>query len=439
MKIAFIAPTWEKFPHWPFHFPQLGPLTVAGLTPSGNEIEFIDERATPIGFDIEADVIAISSMTAQAARAYQIADEFRRRGKIVIIGGIHPTLMPEEAESHADSVVVGEAEAVWETVIKDLEEGRLKKRYTVDKPANEFCEIGRFPRRDLIAESGTYTRAFDGTRAIDTLQTTRGCIYDCEHCNVPSVYGRRLRSRPIDDVMAEIDSIKAKNVFIVDNLVYENRSYFMRLMRRLRETPKKWFAVGSLKMAEDREFLDEMSKSGCAFIYVGFDHLYENTYQSVRKSGLPGHYKEDVKIHDIDYGQDHIRLKEQYMGQVKIIQEAGIGVFGTFAFGFDTDDEGVFERTIDFALEVGLAFADFAILTPYPKSPLFNRLISEGRLFDTDWSHYNGCHVVFEPKRMSKETLKEGWRWAWDRFYEHKSVLRRLCEAFLPKGIKNLN
>ncbi len=176
-----------------------------------------------------------------------------------------------------------------------------------------------------------------------------------------------------------------------------------------------------------------MAKSGCAFLYMGFDHLYENTYQSL-KDAAPGHYKDDMKIHDIDYGQDHIRLAEEYKGAVKVIQDAGIGVFGTFAFGFDADDESVFERTVDFALGSGLSFADFAILTPYPKSPLYGRLKKEGRITDTDWSRYNGCHVVFTPRKMSPETLLEGWKSAWDRFYEHKSVLRRLCEAFLPKG-----
>jgi radical SAM superfamily enzyme YgiQ (UPF0313 family) len=140
-----------------------------------------------------------------------------------------------------------------------------------------------------------------------------------------------------------------------------------------------------------------------------------------------------MKIHDIDYGQDHIELADQYRGAVKSLQDAGIGVFGTFAFGFDTDDEGIFERTVDFALGADLILADFAILTPYPKSPLHTRLLREGRIIDHDWSHYNGCHVVFVPKRMTAETLRAGWNWAWERFYEEKTILRRLCEAFLPK------
>lgn len=432
MKIVFISPKWEKFPHWAYHLPQLGPLTVAGLTPKIHDVQYIDEHVREIDFSIDADLIAITAMTAQAARAYQIADEFRRRGKKVVIGGIHPTLLPDEAALHADCVVVGEAETAWEGLLNDFAEGNLKKRYAPSLAADGFCMSGRFPRRDILQVEG-YTRSFDGDRALDTMQTTRGCIYDCEHCNVPATYGRKLRSRPIDDVISEIETIEAKNIFIVDNLVLENRPYFMGLMKRMESIKKKWMSVGSLKMAKDREFLDAMAKSGCAFIYVGFDHLYENTYQSFRGSNLPGHYRDDMKIHDIDYKQDHISLAGDYMAAVRTIQDAGIGVFGTFAFGFDNDDESIFERTVEFALKADLALADFAIVTPYPNSPLQTRLKSEGRITDTDWSRYNGCHAVFEPKLMSAERLKAGWQYAWDRFYGHKTVLRRLCEAFLPK------
>jgi len=237
--------------------------------------------------------------------------------------------------------------------------------------------------------------------------------------------------------MSEMEIVEAKNVFIVDNVIHENRNYFMSLMKRLEEIDKKWIGVGTLKMAEDPEFIEAMSRSGCAFLYIGFDHLYENAYQSFKGRDLPGHYKEDIKIHDIDYGQDHVRLADHYRRAVKILQDAGIGVFGTFAFGFDTDDESIFERTVDFALSADLLLADFAILTPYPKSPLHGRLLHEGRIIDHDWKHYNGCHVVFEPKQMSAETLREGWNWAWKRFYEEKSILRRLCEAFLPKKTRS--
>ena len=432
MKILFIGPKWEKFPHWAYRFPQLGPLTVAGLTPPEYEILYLDEFVQPVDWDADADLVAITAMTAQAGRAYQIAEEFRRRGKLVAIGGIHATLLPEEAREHADVVVVGEAEAVWREVCQDLEQGTLRREYRTSATPGEFCIAGQFPRRDLLQVEG-YTRSFDGDRAIDTLQTTRGCIYSCQHCNVPSVYGRKLRSRPIEDVMSEMENVGAKNVFVVDNVIYENRTYFMNLMKRLEQIDKKWIGVGTLKMAEDPEFVEAMGRSGCAFLYVGFDHLYESTYQSFKGQDLPGHYREDMKIHDIDYGQDHVKLADQYRGAVKILQDAGIGIFGTFAFGFDTDDESIFERTVDFALSVDLLLADFAILTPYPKSPLYTRLLREGRIIDHDWNHYNGCHVVFEPKRMNTETLRAGWNWAWERFYEEKTILRRLCEAFLPK------
>jgi len=430
-KITFISPRWEKFPHWAYHLPQLGPLTVAGLTPSDFDVEFVDEFVSPIDFEIDTDLVAITTMTAQASNAYRIADEFRRRGKTVVLGGIHPTILPEEAQAHADAVVVGEAEPVWEKLCRDFEAGRLEKIYSAPGTPSDFCITGQFPRRDLLQVEG-YTRSFDGSRAIDTIQTTRGCIYDCEHCNVPAIYGRRLRSRPVDEVMAELDQVEAKNVFIVDNLIYENRKYMMELFRRLEEIDKKWMGVGTLKMADDLDFLEAMARSGCAFLYMGFDHLYENTYEAYKKE-LPGHYREDMKIHDIDYTQDHVKLDREYREKVRIIQEHGIGVFGTFAFGFDNDDESIFERTIDFALGTDLQLADFAIVTPYPKSPLHTRLIKEGRLFDTDWAHYNGCHVVFEPRNMSRERLVEGWQWAWDTFYGHKTILRRLCEAFLPK------
>lgn len=432
MKILFVSPEWEKFPHWAYRLPQLGPLTVAGLTPQEHEVIYVDDSVQPVDFEADADLVAITAMTAQASRGYQIADEFRRRGKLVAMGGIHATLLPEEAKEHADVVVVGEAEGVWRQVCRDIEEGTTQREYRSSAMPLEFCVGGQFPRRDLSQVEG-YTRAFDGDRALDALQTTRGCIYDCPHCNVPPVYGRKLRSRPIADVMSEMEMVEAKNVFIVDNLIYENRTYFMCLMKRLEEIDKKWIGIGTLKMAEDPEFVEAMARSGCAFLHIAFDHLYEDTYDSFKGQDLPGHYKEELKIHDIDYGQDYVKLADQYRGAVKKLQDAGIGILGNFAFGFDTDDEGIFERTIDFAFSADLILAHFAILTPYPKSPLHIRLSSEGRITDHDWTHYNGCHVVFEPKQMSANTLKQGWDWAWKRFYEEKTVLRRLCEAFLPK------
>lgn len=401
------------------------------MTPPDFEVDYVDEFVRPIDYAIETDLVAITAMTAQAANAYRIADEFRKRRKPVVIGGIHPTILPEEALKHADAVVVGEAESVWSHLCEDFLRGTLQKTYRASSIPSDFCISGQFPRRDLLQVEG-YTRSFDGDRALDTLQTTRGCIYDCEHCNVPVYYGRKLRSRPVDEVMEELQQVEAKNVFIVDNLIFENRKYMMEFLRRMEEIDTKWMGVGSLKMADDTEFLDAMARSGCAFLYMGFDHLYENTYEGHKKN-LPGHYREDLRIHDVDYSQDHVKLDREYREKVKIIQDAGIGVFGTFAFGFDNDDESIFERTIDFALGTDLQMADFAIVTPYPKSPLHTRLIIEDRLFDTNWDHYNGCHVVFKPKNMSAERLKEGWQWSWDEFYRVKTVLRRLCEAFLPK------
>ncbi len=401
------------------------------MTPAGYEVELIDEFVQPIDYSLQTDLVAITCMTAQAANAYRIADQFRAKGKPVVIGGIHPTILPEEAQEHADAVVVGEAESVWARLCRDFTEGAMERVYTASDMPADFCITGQFPRRGLLRVEG-YTRSFDGDRALDTLQTTRGCIYDCEHCNVPAVYGRKLRSRPLDEVLEEMEMVEAKNVFIVDNLIHENRTYMMQLFRRLEEIDKKWMSVGNLKMADDTEFLEAMARSGCAFLYMGFDHLYKNTYEGYKKD-LPGHYRDDMKIHDIDYSQDHVRLDRAYRNKVRIIQDAGIGVFGTFAFGFDSDDESIFERTIDFALATDLQLADFAIVTPYPKSPLHERLIREGRLLDRNWDHYNGCHVVFEPKNMSAQMLKEGWQMAWDAFYGHKTVLRRLCEAFLPK------
>ncbi len=432
MKVLFISPKWQKFPQWAYHLPQLGPLTVAGLTPREHEIEFMDEFVRDIDFDADADLVAVTAMTSQAQRAYEIADGFRKRGKTVVMGGIHPTLLPDEAAQHADSVVAGEAEAVWAQVLDDFRNGNLRQTYRAADMGSDFCMPDHLPRRDLLQVEG-YSRSFDGDRAIDTIQSTRGCIYDCEHCNVPAVYGRRLRSRPIEDFMGELRQVEAKNVFIVDNLIYENRAYFMKLMKAMEQVDTKWIGVGSLKMAEDPEFVEAMARSGCAFLYVGFDHLYENTYQSMKKRDLPGHYRDDMKIHDIDYRQDHVRLADQYRESVRVLQNAGIGVFGTFAFGFDNDDEGIFERTVEFALSADLILADFAIVTPYPLSPLFERLKREGRLTSTDWSLYSGCNAVFEPTRMSAETLKEGWNWAWEKFYEKESVLMRLCRAFLPK------
>lgn len=400
MKVLLIAPAWRD-PLWARDkkqkaiFPPLNLAIVASLTPEDVEVSIIDENLTSINDKMEADLVGITAMTALAPRAYQIAEFFRARGSKVVMGGIHASAKPEEAAQHVDAVAVGEAEATWPQIVEDFRKGRLQRIYKAEqRPSLLGLQVAR---RNLLHASRYLVPG--------TLQTTRGCPFACTFCSVTTFFGRSYRFRPVAEVVREVAMLPSKLVAFVDDNIIGNIRYAKELFRALTPLKIKWFSQGSLNLARDPELMDLAAASGCIGMFIGFESLSESNLKEMRK-----------KQNDA----------ETYAADIDRLHRHGLAIEGAFVFGLDGDDEDVFERTVSFARESKLEAAQFGILTPFPGTPLYDQLERENRITKRDWSLYDVAHVVFQPKRMSPQTLQEGNNWAWKEFYSVKSIYDRL-------------
>lgn len=404
MKIALIIPRWPKDSFWDviaFKFPLLSTSLLAGLTPSRHEISIIDESISEIDFDQKVDLVAITAITPLAPRGYEIADQFRQRGKKVVIGGIHASWLPEEAKNHSDGVAIGEADETWAEILEEAEAGRLKPFYRQKERTN----LSRLPipRRSLLPRKGYLFH--------NLIQTTRGCPYDCEFCSVTALHGRTYRMRPVSDVEKEIQSLERSKayIFFVDDNIVGNLSYARELLTMLSHYRLRWVSQGPIHIAENEEILSLMAKAGCHGLFIGFESLREE---------------------NLDLMGKRINRVEMYEKGIQRLHDAGIGVYGSFVFGYDYDDVSVFDEFLEFADRNRIEGTFLPILTPFPGTRIYQRLKQEGRLLTENWSKYDMATVVFQPKRMTVEELQEGF-WKVNRsFYSLSSMAKRIFNPF---------
>jgi radical SAM superfamily enzyme YgiQ (UPF0313 family) len=372
---------------------------LAGITPAGIDISITDELVGPIDFDREVDLVGITVNTKTAVRAYEIADEFRNRSVPVVLGGIHPTTVPHEAIQHADALVIGEAESVWMQVLEDCKDGKLNTFYRSDK----FPNFGNspLPRRDI----------FQGDKydTINLVQTSRGCPYACHFCSISALYGKGIRLRPVDDVIAEIETLKGNELFFVDDNIAGKPERAKQLFARLVPLKKKWIGQASVAIANEEEIPRLLHKSGCQGLFIGFETTTVDSLKEVgKKQNLQNNYSETIKrLHD-----------------------NGISIVGSFILGFDSEDKSCFQRLLDFAVRSKIDVADFSVLTPYPGTVLYKRMKEEKRLiYDEWWLKYEGNDVVYRPKLMTREELHEGWLWTIKEFYKLRPILKRCIQG----------
>ncbi|MBL8055185.1 MAG: B12-binding domain-containing radical SAM protein, partial [Anaerolineales bacterium] len=349
-----------------------------------------------------ADLVAITFHTPSAGHVYELAAGFRRRGVPVALGGPHVTLLPDEAQQHADVIFVGEAETEWPRFLREFEAGRYARRYqAAAPPALEAAPAARqdlYRRRDLTA---------------GRLFATRGCAFACDFCAVAVMYQRRVRQRPVAAVAAEYASFPGKVIIFWDDNLACDREYAQALFRAITPHRKWWSSQASLQAGLDPAFLEAAARSGCKQLFIGLESISQASMDSVRKG---------------------FNRVEAYAQAIERIHSYGIAVQAGIVFGFDHDTEAVFDETLDFLEAAGVQNATFNILTPYPGTPLFRRLEAEGRLLTRDWSLYNGrAAVVFQPRQMSPEALLAGYRRANRRFYSPASIGRRLARS--PVGL----
>ncbi|MBW1723284.1 MAG: B12-binding domain-containing radical SAM protein [Deltaproteobacteria bacterium] len=413
MKLLLVAPRWPENSLWGqiyFRFPYLGLTTLAALTGEEWDISIIDENVTSLDSAPEADLVGITLMTPLAGRGYAIADRFREKGIPVVLGGIHPTMMEEEARSHADSIVLGEAEGVWPQVLADFKENRLRPFYRSGEH-RDLADLP-FPRRDLLDRKAYFF--------INTLQTTRGCPFDCEFCSVTSFYGRTYRIRPVQDVLDEMAGMERGFVFFVDDNIVGNPSYAKELFRALIPLRIKWFSQASLSIVRDPELLRLAGESGCKGLFIGFESLSQENLKAIGKS---------------------MNRAAEYRDAVRKIHDHGIGIQGSFIFGADEDDKSVFSDVLRFIERTHIEAALFSVLTPFPGTRIREWLRAQNRIIHNDWEKYDMNHVVFKPRKMNPEELQAGLEWAYRKLYGYSSILKRLFpfnRNALFFGIQNL-
>ncbi len=362
------------------------------------DVIYTDDVVRP--FDIERDIkdvdlVGISVDSKTARRSYDIAAAYRARGIPVILGGIHPTACPDEALQYADCVVAGEADVIWPQVIADFQAGKLQRLYKPELPDLEHMPDAR---RDLFT-SKKYI-------PFQVVQSMRGCPYPCEFCSVSTANGKTFRFRPVDDVVRELKSLGRMIMFADDNVMI-HRAYSKELFEKMAPLNKQWIGQCSLATVKKIENVKLMAESGCKGLFIGFESVDDETVKFTgKRQNRPSAYREVI-----DMLHDH-----------------GISVWGSFVFGFDTDTLSVFDRTVEEAIQMKLTMASFAILTPYPGTPLYKRLLHEGRLTDPTWwlgSDHDEGSPYYVPKNMTREQLREGWVKAWTDFYTFSSMWRR--------------
>lgn len=385
--------------------------TLAALIPEELEVELtlIDEGIEEVDETLDVDLVGMTVITGTAPRAYELAARFRARGIPVVLGGPHITLVPEDARPHADSIVVGYAEESWPQLLREFAAGELRARY--DQVDGLDLAGAPFARRDLIPQGRFLTDS--------VFEATRGCIHDCDFCVVPSAWGRKPFQRPVDEVREEIrlhiERTGSRQLIFVDLNLIADRSYALALFRTLATLDVQWYGLATTLLARDEELLEGASRSGCRGLLLGFESIVSDNLALSRKA---------------------FNRPENYAQVVERLHAHGIAVYGCFVFGMDGDTPEVFERTANFAIEAGIDLPRFANLTPFPGTPLFHRLESEGRILTRNWELYDGQHVVFQPSGMSASELEEGTRAAWRKTYAFGAMAKRLRHSPAPWRVK---
>ncbi len=398
MKVKMILPalTEALSPFWrpiKYHlFPPLGLATIAGFFDESDEIDLQDEHVEPLNLDTEPDLVIIQVYITSAYRAYQLADYYRQRGSYVVLGGLHVTALPEEAAQHADTIFLGPGEDTWPQFLADFRTGNPDKIYR----SKERSLVGIPPiRRDLIKRNLYLVP--------NSIVVSRGCPHHCDFCYKDAFYqpGKSFYTQPVDDALAEIEKLPGKHLYFLDDHLFGNEAFAGALFEAMKGMGRVWQAAATVQSILKPGLLEKAVDCGLRSLFVGFETLDFNNL------------KEQHKYHN---------LNRDYSLAIKRLHDHGVMVNSSFVFGMDEDDETVFDRTVDWAISQGIETATFHIMTPYPGTPLYQRMVEQGRILTDNWDLYDTRHVVYRPAKLSVEALEAGYWGSYRRFYRWSSI-----------------
>ncbi len=405
MKITFIYPKFDKFLEtypelaefpaiaatWAFRMPPaMGIPILINLLPSDISWRIIDQNIEEMDYSDDADLFAISFFTPQAAYAYEIGDRLLKMGKKVVMGGMHPSMAPEDTANHCDSLCIGEADTIWLTIINDFKSGSLKKVYQATFP--EPHQIAS-PKPDIFAVENKY----DWHASL--ISVTRGCPFGCDWCNVPHYQGNKIRLRPMETVVEEIKKLSGKEFYVTDDMIMLNRpkiqKYVMELCERIKDYNVNMFLSCSPAMNTEPAFLDAIALAGAKSMYT----VFASDPISVR------------------FFARHPGIWQRSLDLVKQLEDRGIRFFGSFGVGFDSCMEDQFDLILEFCEKASIKTAEFFIATPFPGTAFWEKIKNENRFIETDWRKFNCANVVFKPKHTTEKQLRDGFVMLWREFF----------------------
>jgi len=400
MKVKMILPalTEAKSPFWrPVKyslFPPLGLATLAGYLNDDDDVRLQDEHVETLDLDDEPDLVVIQVYITSAERSYEIADHYRRRGAHVCLGGLHVTSLPEEASGHADTIFLGPGEDTWPAFLKDFQAGRPGKVY-----CSQIRTLVGLPkiRRDLIKR-----RLY---LVPNSIVVSRGCPHTCDFCYKEAFFegGKSFYTQTVDDALAEIECLPGRHLYFLDDHLFGNPRFAAALFDGMKGMGRLWQAAGTVKSVLAPELLEKAVECGLRSLFVGFETLN------------PANLREQHKYQN---------LNRDYTEAIRRLRGLGVMINGSFVFGMDGDDDSVFDRTVEWAIEQGIETATFHILTPYPGTALYQRMVAQGRMLDNDWDLFDTRHVVFRPAKMSAESLESGYWRAYRNFYRWAAIFK---------------
>lgn len=413
MRVALISPKGPLYRHRggifrkSLRYQPLTLTTLAALVPAELNVELtlIDEGIADVPSDLQVDLVGLTVITGTAPRAYELAARFRAAGIAVVLGGPHVTLIPDDAQPHADAIVVGYAEDTWPQLLRDFAAGRLRPRY--DQAADLDLADRPFARRELLPSDRYITN--------NVFEATRGCIHNCDFCVVPAAWGRKPYQKPVDEVIEDIRRHDAKKLIFVDLNLISDRAYAMRLFAALVPLKVQWYGLATVLLADDLPLLEMAARSGCRGLLMGLESISPANLRNSRKG---------------------FNSPDKFVRLVELLHQHGIALQGCFVFGLDYDEPDIFLKTAQFAVDAKIDLPRFAIVTPFPNTGLYKRLESEGRILTRNWELYDGQHVVFQPARMTIDELQCGTEIAWKHAYSLRSIVSRIRHSPAPWPVR---